>query len=596
MSSNDSPPPETEVEVHDAASAHPLEQKPQSQWFTIIAVLVIGLVVAAIFGGRTVYRSAVNAWGRHLVSRATAEMKEEKWESAARVVGDALKTAPEEPEVLRMAADFLRKTNGDPEMARFFLQKLQDNHAATPEDTIMLGQTLITTGDTPRARRLYNDLPTEVKNKRKGMELLAKILDDEGQKQAALATLRQALLTEPNDNQSVLRLAMLDLDQPFNETRQAAKESIWRIARGQDDTALQAIGFLTLSKELAPGEAETLLKTVNAHPKVNDRHRFPVLSAYMRLFPTRRAEILDAECAKYKEKGIDDSLHFYRWLNDERQSERLLGMISKSLVLKSADAFPAYADALMALGKHAELKAIIQGSPPPPLSQANAHAYLAACYSKLEPNLLQAKQEIENAYRAVSKSGEHQIALRCAELSETKGLWDLASKGYEMIGANNGRVRIAMLTKVYEMASLAKDGNRMLDAAARISKARPESWLFQARADYLRLVLGSGFERACDSVIGTNAAANATTRTPENASYLAVLRALAFYRMGDIANIPEELQRVTAPEALPPGLRAVMAGLTKVSNGDAATAYRMAEAVPSSILLPEELRFLKMAL
>lgn len=596
MSSNDSPPPENEIEVHDAASAHPLEQQPKSRWFTLIAVLVLGLVVATVFGGRTMYRASVNAWGRHLVKRASAEMKDEKWESAARVVGDAMKTAPEEPEVLRKAAEFLRKTNGDPEMTRFFLQKLYDSKDGTSEDTIMLGQTLITTGDTPRARRIYNDLPTDVKNKRKGMELLAKILDDEGQKQAAMATLRQALMTEPDDNECMLRLAMLDLDQPFNETRRNAQETIWRIARGQDDTALQAIGFLTLSKELTPGEAETLLKTVSAHPKSNDRHRFMVLSAYMRLFPTKREDVLDAECAKYKDKTIDDSIHFYRWLNQEHQSARLLGLIPKSLVLKSADAFPAYADALMALGRHAELKTLIQGSPPPPLSQANAHAYLASCYGKLEPNLLQAKQEIENAYRAVMKSGEHQVALRCAELAEKQGLWDLASKGYEMIGANNGRVRIAMLTKVYEMASLAKDGARMLDAASRISKARPDSWLFQARADYLRLVLGSGFEGACDVVISTNPAANAITRTPENSSYLAILRALAFYRMGDTANIATELQRVTAPDSLPPGLRAVMVGLMKISNGDAATAFRMAEAVPPSILLPEELRFLKMAL
>lgn len=580
----------------DDAEAAPVAKKPKSSWQVIVALILFAIIVGVIFGGHAAYRGVMNFWGGRLAANAAALMKDEKWDSAAREVGDALRSAPDDPQVLRISAEFLRKTNGDPEMARFFLQKLQDSHQATSEDSIHLGEALIMSGDVPRARKVYNDLPTAEKQKRKGLELLAKILDDEGQKPLAMSTLRQSLLTEPDNPECILRLAMLDLDQPFNETRRQAQETIWKLAQKQDETALQAIGFLATSKDIAAGEASELVKTVNAHPKAEDRHRYVVLSAYMRLFPTRRNEVLDAECAKQKGKDIDALVHLLHWLTEERQPERILGLVPKSLVLKSADAFPAYAEALLATGKWADLKSIIVGTPPPPLSQANAHAYLAACYVRLEPDLLQAKQEIDNAYRAASKAGEHGVMLRCAQLAETHGLWDLAARGYEAIGAKNARARVNMLTKVYEMASLAKDGAKMLDAASRISATRPESWAFKARADYLRLVLGSGFETACDSVLTTNAAGNAATRAPESASYLAVLRGLAFYRMGDIPHIKAELDTVSEPESLPPGLRAVLAGLIKISNGDAAAAFKIAEAVPSSILLKEEEHFLKLAL
>lgn len=586
-------PSQTENEGDNAAV--PVMRKPRARWQTLIAAGVFAAIIATIFGGRAAFRALTNQWGRHLAGRATEQMKDEKWESASQIISDAVKNAPEDPDVLRVTAEFLRKTGGDPEMARYFLQKLQDSPLATADDTIHFGDVLIQTGDTPRARKAYEALPTVKKQGRDGMELLAKILDDEGQKQLAMSTLRQALLTEPDNPESILRLAMLDLDQPFNETRRRAQETIWKIARQKNETALLAIGFLATSRELTAGESDELLKTLAAHPKSTDRQRFPILSAYMRLFPTRRQQVLDEECAKYKGKGPDDMVHLLRWLAQERQSDRILGLVPKSLVVKSPDAFPSYAEALMTAGKWADLKALIQGNPAPAISQANAHAYLAACYSKLEPNLVEAKQQIENSYRDAAKTGEHQIMLRCAQLAESLGLWDLAATGFESIGAKNARVRIGMLTKVYEMASLSKNGSKMLDVAIRISAARPESWMFKARADYLRLVLGSGFEQACEAVLAMNADSSAATRAPEAASYIAVLRALAAYRMGDFTRVKSELEGVKVTESLPPGLRAVTAGLLKVANADPALAFKLAEAVPQSILLSEELRFLKMA-
>lgn len=568
----------------------------RGKWQAPLAIFMFIAVISLIFGGRTAFRAAKDYWGRHLATQASRQMEEDKWDSASRMIGDAIRSAPEDPHVLRVTADFLRKTNGDPEMARHFLQKLRDAGAATPEDDIQLGEVLILTGESQRARKIYEALPTATKSRREGMEFLAKVLDDEGQKPLAMSTLRQALLSEPDNPECILRLAMMDLDQPFNESRRRAQDTIWKIARQHDDTALQAIGFLAASRELTAGEADELLKTVSAHPKAEDKHRLPVVSAYMRLFPTRQKEVLDAECGKYKGKSIDDMVHVLRWLAQEHQSERILGMVPKSLVVKSPDAFPSYAEALISAGKWSDLKALIQGTPAPSISQASAHAYLALCFSKLEPNLVAAKQQIENAYRNAAKSGELQTILRSAQLAETLGLWDMAAEGYETIAAKNARVRISMLTKVYEMASLARNGARMLDIADRIAKARPESWLYRARADYLRLVLGSGLEEACETTLAVKPGAVAATRDPDAISYLAVLRALAAYRIGDLTRVKPELDAIQGTATLPPGVRAVLAGLMKISNGDTAAAFKLAEAVPASILLPEELRFLKMAL
>ena len=136
----------------------------------------------------------------------------------------------------------------------------------------------------------------------------------------------------------------------------------------------------------------------------------------------------------------------------------------------------------------------------------------------------------------------------------------------------------------------------MLDVATRLHAARPESWMFKSRVDYLRLALGSGFEQVCETVLSTRADAPEDMNDPAAASYAAVLRALAAYRIGDHARIKSELNGVKITEPLPPGMRAVMAGLMKITNGDQALAFKLAEGVPQSILLNEELSFLKMAL
>ena len=562
----------------------------------LIFGLVFALIILAIFGGRPAWTAFQNNRAGKIAAKARELIKAERWDSAAVMLRDAMQVAPEAPEVLRTTADFLQKTNGDPQMRLALLRKLQSLNAATPADMVNYGEAQLQTGDTPAARETYEQLPTSHKQGRYGLELLAKILDDEGQKPRAMATLRQALLTEPDNPECQLRLAMLDLDQTFNETRRNAHETIWRIARQKDNAAaLQAITFLASSKDLNAGEAENLRKTLAANPDAEDRHRFIVLSAYLRLFPTARKQLIEEEIAKYQGKGIDDMVPLLRWLVQEQQGDRVLGLVPKSLVIKSPDAFPVYAAALTSAGRWDELRKMLESRPPPPVSESTGYALLAECYAKLEPDLIKARHFLGNTYRSVGKTGEHTVALQAAQLAEKLGLWEIAAEGYEMIAQKNARMRVPMLSKSYEMALLAKNGNAMLSAAKRISDFRPDSLMYRARLDYLRLLLGNGIEEASASVLAVDSS-TAEARAPDALAWYAVLRLLAAYRLGDPAKLRQEVGTLPDLEALPPGMRAVLAGLLQLGGGDATRAYHIAEKVPPAILLEEELRFLKLAL
>lgn len=555
----------------------------------------VTLIVLAMFGGRFAMTALKNAWGRKLATDAQKLIEEEHWESAARVLRDAFVAAPEEPTVMRNMAKFLKLTDGDPQMRLHFLRQLAVHKKASSQDTVEYGEALLAVGEISEARKAYEQLPADEKSKRSGLELQAKILEEQGDNEASLATLRRALESEPGNPECALRLAMLDLRQPFDETRRRAHQAIWEIARRQDATALQAITFLAGSKDLAAGEVEELRKVVNAHPKAKDQHRFAVLSAYMKLYPMARQGALDEEVARYQNKSIDETVHLLRWLAAERQFERILAITSKNTVAFSADAFPVYAEALSALGRWEELRQMIQANPPPPISEANAHAWLAQCYAKLEPNLTQARHHLTNAYRAAAKTGDNAATLRSARLAEELGIWDFAAEGYEAIAKNSPRMRLAMLAKVYEMKALQKDGAGMINVAERVAMMRPDSIMFRARLDYLRLLLGTGIEKACDSAFAAPVESG-SAKSADVTSYQALVRALAAFRLNDLQRVKEELRWVSKPDMLPPGMRAVLAGLAKLAGGDETRAFNLAEAIPGSILLNEEMAFLRKAL
>lgn len=568
---------------------------PSRKWGLLGYAIVFACIAAAAFFGKQGLSAVKSYRARSLTAEAEAAVKKQLWESAGSALNKAMAIAPDDPVVLRKTAEFLSKSGGDPQIILTFQKKLQATGKAQPADFIRQAETLLILGEVVKAKQIYDELPEPARQKREGMELLAKLLNEQEQQAEAMAVLRNALLSEPNDPECRLRLAMLDLDQPFDETRLTAHQTIWQIARQKDSTALQAILFLAASKDLKPGESDQLLKTLAEHPDAQDRHRFAVLSSHIRLFPNRRNEVLDREAERFKGAGIETMAPFLRWLGSEGQHARILQMAPVNVVVKSADVFPVFAEAMLADGRHAELRAMIESRNPPSVSEALGRALLAECYAVLEKNLVQARHHLASSFAAAEKIGDYGTVLRAARIAETKGIWEIAAQGYEILASRNPRTRLAMLAKVFEMESLRKDGPAMISTAKRIAALRPDSASFRSRVDYLSLVLGHGFEPALDSAFQPAAGATAP-QSPEAASFAALVRSLAAYRMGDFARMKDSLSAVQTPQRLPPGPRAVFAGLSALSGSGDTEPFKIAETIPPSLLLEEESRFLARAL
>ena len=231
---------------------------------------------------------------------------------------------------------------------------------------------------------------------------------------------------------------------------------------------------------------------------------------------------------------------------------------------------------------------IIQSPNPPPISQSAAYVLLAECNAKLDPTLLQSRQNIVNALRSLGESRDIPMMTRAAHIAESNGMWDLAVQGYELIAARETQAKVPALEKVLEIQSRQRDAGAMVITAKKILQRRPNVASLQARADYLCLVTGTEVESAAMRLLQGPAEI-----TPSEQYPTPLLRALAAYRLGDLPRANTEIGTLQRPDKLSPGPRAVAAGLLQLS-GVPDVAFRLGEGIDRRLLLDPELRFLNL--
>ncbi len=112
---------------------------------------------------------------------------------------------------------------------------------------------------------------------------------------------------------------------------------------------------------------------------------------------------------------------------------------------------------------------------------------------------------------------------------------------------------------------------------------------------YLRLILGVEMETVDVTALVNQHELNAAFSITLERIPPHLLLALSAYRLGDHAAMQQHLAALNNAEGLSAGPRAVAAGLLSLS-GKPDRAYQMAEKIHGTLLLDEELTFLKRAL
>jgi len=567
----------------------------RDRWRLILFTTVLAASGAACWFGYPHVTPMTKQWlARRLLPELRQKIKERNLQQAAATLRDARRWAPDDPEVLHATLEFITSFSGDPRGCISLVRRLQDIGAATQDDLVLLGKMHARLGEIAKAREIYDQLPPAILQQQNGLELQADLLKAAGNDKDANTVRRSALQNAVDDPASLRQLAVLDLASYDPARRKAMSERLWQISRTDSPVSLTAIELLSKIKELAVPQCDELFRLVEAAPAADSRReatRFSVLSARLRLSPQLRAELIDQEIMRWKDRSPAQTLPLMTWLANEREYPRILRMVPAQTAAHYPDLLPAYVDALRGTGKWQELNTFITtGGIDPAFPVQKIRLWQVEAQRHLQPDPERSRQMLLRIYEEAGRGDDPTTTLAAGSLAEQLNQWDLAEKCYAAVIAKHASARQTILPKLYQMADYQKDGPSMLSVSVQLLALKPESPQLLSQKLYLQLLLGIDLELAQAQL--QSVLQNAAERT----DLMHLLQALAAYREGQLQSVQTPLNQVAHPEAFAVGVRTVYAALLKFTVGDAGKVYRLVERISPALLLPEEKSFLQRAL
>lgn len=533
--------------------------------------------------------------GRRHLPELRQHLKDQNWPQAAAAMRDARRWAQDDPEVIRACLEFNASIGGDPRGTISLIRQLQETGAFIGDDLALMGQMHARLGETSKARDIYDRLPAEMRQNRHGLELRASLLKADGLHEDALKAQREALLSSPEDPESLLQLAAMDLSSNDPSRRSAMLQRLWQMASARNPASLDAMELLAKNRELTVPQAGQLFQILETHPAKDTRRettRFILLSARMRLSPHQRADIIDQEITRWKDRPPAQTAPLAAWLAQEKEYARILRMVPAQTAVRYTDLLPSYVDALRGEGKWQDLnKLLTSGNIDSAFPVQTIRLWQVEVQIHLHTDPARARQTLVSIFEEAGRGDDLATTLQAGTLAEQLNQWDLAQNCYQAVANKHPHTQQAMLAKVYQMAEYQHDSTGMLKTCSRLLALKPESAPLLSQKRYLQLLIGIELEIVQQEVSNWPKPGNATRTDREN-----LLLALAAYRQGQSDLIREAVSHVSRPETLPAGERAVYAALLKQSGGDAGKVFRLIERIPPTLLLPEEKIFLQRAL
>lgn len=570
--------------------------KERIGWFNVIIFSAFALLVTVWFAWSPVTSALKAALGRRCATEARIALKSKDWASAAEQIIAARRWAPEDVEVIRVIVEFLKLSGSDPGGLAQQLRKLAEKAPLSEEEQMLLGRTLALNGKTEEARGVYEQLSLSASTRKPGLDLLSTILKSEGHEQEAQVLSQRATRQNKADTpEARLEIAQQDGQSRFDEIRRHAHAELWEVARLETPIAMDAVRRLAADPLLTNAGAGELLQIVEKHAHKKLPIRLSVISALMRLQPRQRTTLVEQEVKRFQSKQDGNLEEIAYWLMTEGLPEQVFRLVPQELAVKSRQLYPILMQSMAQAKRWEELKQLLS-APGVPVPRSRVDLAMAEVQSHLQPDLRESRQLIEGTLNASASDRTPETFKAAASLAAKLNLSDVAAVAYREAGlradAENG---IGLLQKALECALLAKDSALMLEVSRKLHELRPASSAYSDRLAYLRLILGEEIETVDLSRLKESNDMQAMFTVTLERVPSSLLRALAAYRMGDRASIQQHLAGLGDTSALPPGQRAVVAGLLSLA-GKADRAYQIAEKIPAVVLLDEELAFLQKAL
>lgn len=573
--------------------------KEQIGTFAVFALVTFGLLALAWFAWTPLSTAMRAAMARTDTRRALEAVTAKDWPLAAKLLTEANRRAPGDPEVLRGLIGFHKATGSDPAGLAQRLKTLDEIQPLNAAERMLLVEALIATGKLPEAREVLDQVPQEADVNARRLELLAAVLKAEGHTQQAQVVARHSLNGRTDDPQVRLQASQENMRSTFPEVRQQARGQLWDTARLKTEVALPAIESLIKDPALTAAQATELLELAQNHPLKPRSLTLAAVSVLMRLKPEQRPALVREQVRRLTEEGEGTREETAVWLMREREYDELRRLVPASLAVKSRELYPILMQTLAQQQRWQELEEFLT-APNPPVDRGLVTLALAEVKAHREPDKREARLLIDRTIEAAKVEGNLAVLRGAAAVAEKHHLADSAAAGYQAAAEKavaSGQVNDAVsdLQKAATLALAAKNTGLLLAIFRQLHELRPRSTAFAEEFVYLRLVLGVEIETVDLKSLGAGSQAAAEAEMTMDRMPTDLLHALAAYRLGDPAAMRQHVAGLQDTSRLPAGQRAVAAGLLSLV-GKADRAFQIAEKVPGGLLLDEEFVFLKKAL
>lgn len=575
--------------------AHRDRQSSLSRWVAgfIMASICATLLILGIIYARPLKNSYKNMRAEGMVKEARRMAENGQIVNAVIKAQEAVQKAPESIDAIRLNFEYFTLMKRD--TALYFYDRLKQKEALTSTDEQLHVRCLLNLGRPKEASSALEKLMQVEQPSEALMRLAEEVWGKRDQNKPLLNILRNYSKAHPEDKESLLRLAKVQLDSGNPLEIGEGMEKLWSLAAQDDALGLQTLEYLTSLPTLTPGDARKLVQRLKIHPRADDTHYVTALKREVEASPERRKEIVMEAMAKYRDKKRDDLSPFIRWLVEEGEFAQILALVPEEDAKAHPGILVNYLNALSMLRRFDDVERIVNDPKVAgildPATLAMYRAHLAFVLKKPAQEL---RSKLVNAKDAAELNGRYPALMQIARYAEERGHFDIAEDAYRLTikaarrASASPQIEREAFTGLINACEANHNTESLLQATTEAVQRWPDDNTFIERNLYVSLLVGKNIELAL-----RNAQKLLGLQPKDNLRKLAV--AMAYWRLQDIQQAISFLQYMDL-NALSEGQRAVFAAIAH-KGGFANEALGVVKAIdPRSRMLPEEQRCYQISL
>jgi tetratricopeptide (TPR) repeat protein len=323
-------------------------------------LLVFGLPSLAVLAiGTALVIPRVKDWrARQFADQAETLLAEGKLQEAFNNASSALQIRPGLPDARRAYAAVLI-TAGKAEGVAVLQQMITDG-VATSDDRLQLAEAALQFGDVTVAEREAFQLLQQGENKSGALFVLARVRLAQQRVADSMQALQESLEAGGTGAPAIL-LARLKFAKGSPDEMDAALELLRPLAKQTDRGGLDALLVLVASPALKTAEGRGWIEALRSHPLASDEQKLAAASAEIQIDPKSYAAIVNKTVETYRGGDIEQRAALARWLNQNREYDGVLDVISAEEAATRSDLFLIRLDAMAGKGDWKGLAELLRG-------------------------------------------------------------------------------------------------------------------------------------------------------------------------------------------------------------------------------------------